>query len=162
MQRPIPSRKRAAPGADPIVQQPDLTYAVPQQPQPLNNQLDPQFDWSQVPDYTQYTGTDPSYNVAGYDNTGFNGAVGAGNVAPLGPEQSPQNAGQLVRRNVNQQLARQSRLPWESTGVNPQTQPAAWEMDEDEAELEQRALDAKKEAQAKRKQIPPFVQKLSR
>jgi heat shock transcription factor, other eukaryote len=30
------------------------------------------------------------------------------------------------------------------------------------AELEQRALAAKREAQAKRKQIPPFVQKLRR
>lgn len=35
-------------------------------------------------------------------------------------------------------------------------------MAETEAELEQRALLAKKDAQAKRKQIPPFVQKLSR
>jgi heat shock transcription factor len=37
-------------------------------------------------------------------------------------------------------------------------------MDEQDSieRLEERALRAKKEAQAKRKQIPPFVQKLSR
>jgi heat shock transcription factor len=34
--------------------------------------------------------------------------------------------------------------------------------DEDETELERRVAAAKKDAQGKRKQIPPFVQKLSR
>jgi heat shock transcription factor len=44
------------------------------------------------------------------------------------------------------------------SGVNPTD--GAW--GDDLAELEARAQIAKREAQAKRKQIPPFVQKLNR
>ncbi|KAG9202630.1 stress-responsive transcription factor hsf1 [Epicoccum nigrum] len=68
-------------------------------------------------------------------------------------------AGQLVRRNPNQQLAPAPRRgQWD--GYNSPTQQ--WEtMADDDEELEQKAAMAKKDAQAKRKQIPPFVQKLS-
>jgi heat shock transcription factor len=69
-------------------------------------------------------------------------------------------AGQLVRRNPNQQLAPAPRRgQWD--GYNSPTQQ--WEtIADDDEELEQKAAIAKKDAQAKRKQIPPFVQKLSR
>lgn len=68
------------------------------------------------------------------------------------------NAGQLVRRNPNQQLA-QRHNQWETFPDPTQQQ---WEPVDDDEELEQKAALAKKDAQAKRKQIPPFVQKLSR
>jgi heat shock transcription factor len=67
--------------------------------------------------------------------------------------------GQLVRRNPNQQLAARG-TPWEDLDSNGQQ---GWPIaEDDDEELEQKALLAKKDAQAKRKQIPPFVQKLSR
>jgi len=68
------------------------------------------------------------------------------------------NSGQLVRRNQNQQLASR-RGQWDGFGSPTQQ---AWEAVDDDEELEQKAAIAKKDAQAKRKQIPPFVQKLSR
>lgn len=69
------------------------------------------------------------------------------------------NSGQLIRRNPNQQLAAAPRRnQWE--GFPNEAQP--WETVDDDEELEQKAAVAKKDAQAKRKQIPPFVQKLSR
>ncbi|KAL1608257.1 Heat shock transcription factor [Paraconiothyrium brasiliense] len=67
-------------------------------------------------------------------------------------------AGQLVRRNQNQQLAARGRSPW---GFNEQGQSGAWENTDDDEELERKAAIAKKDASAKRKTIPPFVQKLS-
>lgn len=69
------------------------------------------------------------------------------------------NTGQLVRRNPNHQLAATPRRnQWEGFPGEGQQ----WEAVDDDEELEQKAAVAKKDAQAKRKQIPPFVQKLSR
>lgn len=52
-------------------------------------------------------------------------------------------------------------LQWvDSSGGNAQQMDSAWSDDIDE--LERKAQEAKKKAQDKRKQIPPFVQKLSR
>lgn len=69
------------------------------------------------------------------------------------------NSGQLIRRNPNQQLAQAPRRnQWDGFAAEPQQ----WETVDDDEELEQKAAVAKKDAQAKRKQIPPFVQKLSR
>jgi heat shock transcription factor len=72
-------------------------------------------------------------------------------------------AGQLVRRNPNQQLAARGRGPWDAFNNDANAgQPGQWETVDDDEELEQKAILAKKDAQAKRKSIPPFVQKLSR
>ncbi|KAF2140682.1 uncharacterized protein K452DRAFT_309798 [Aplosporella prunicola CBS 121167] len=62
---------------------------------------------------------------------------------------------ELVRRNNNHQLAHK----YDYAGGLPGH--AGWEAVDDEEDLEAQALKARKEAQAKRKQIPPFVQKLS-
>jgi heat shock transcription factor len=70
------------------------------------------------------------------------------------------SAGQLVRRNPNQQLAARARNPWDPY---PSPDPTGvFEAPDDDEELGRKAVVAKKEAQSKRKQIPPFVQKLSR
>lgn len=61
---------------------------------------------------------------------------------------------QLVRRPNNHQLATRGEVGYGHLAQN------GWQ--EEEEDLEALALKAKKEAQAKRKQIPPFVQKLSR
>lgn len=69
-------------------------------------------------------------------------------------------SGQLVRRNPNQQLAPAPRRgQWDGY---PSPAPQWENIADDDEELEQKAAVAKKDAQAKRKQIPPFVQKLSR
>ncbi|KAF2841404.1 hypothetical protein M501DRAFT_929319 [Patellaria atrata CBS 101060] len=84
------------------------------------------------------------------------------NVAAQGTTQQPLVfSNQLVRRNQNNQVARghfTNPSEWQDTNnpIIPQS-----DFDEDEEQLEQKALEAKKEAQRKRKQIPPFVQKLS-
>jgi len=89
---------------------------------------------------------DPSFYVAP-----ANGQTDGANLAPT--------SNQLVRRNGNQQLAARSRNgAWEDINGGP---PQPWEEEEDE-NLDDKALMAKRDAQAKRKQIPPFVQKLSR
>ena len=73
----------------------------------------------------------------------------------------PDTSSQLVRRNPNQQLAARGRSPWDAFQTD--NQPSEWaQVEEDDEELEQKAMLARKDAQTKRKQIPPFVQKLSR
>lgn len=98
-----------------------------------------------------------------FDNYGANAnSMGHNRVISLdGMTDAPDmSQGQLVRRNPNQQLAPAPRRgQWD--GYPSPTQQ--WEnMADDDEELEQKAAIAKKDAQAKRKQIPPFVQKLSR
>jgi heat shock transcription factor len=77
----------------------------------------------------------------------------------------------LARRGTNRALVptvpRQvfdsSSEPWNNFGEDfQQQQTHAMEDHESIEALEERALRAKREAQNKRKQIPPFVQKLSR
>lgn len=78
---------------------------------------------------------------------------------------SPYADQQLIRRNANQQLTpRKSGAveadPWHN--VNVPQQGSSWTSPGEERELEQHAKSVKKAAQQKKKQIPPFVQKLSR
>jgi heat shock transcription factor, other eukaryote len=84
----------------------------------------------------------------------------------LAPTPAPQASTDLVRRSRNQQLTPQNvagvpgQEHWNGAAygnMNGQ-QPE----EEDEQELEQKVQIARREAQNKRKQIPPFVQKLSR
>lgn len=51
---------------------------------------------------------------------------------------------------------------WKGRMENDTQQPAEEAWNNDDAALAQKALVAKREAQSKRKSIPPFVQKLSR
>lgn len=87
------------------------------------------------------------------------------NLAP-----APAPSTDLVRRARNQQLAPQNgqhqlQEQWNGSGGggsaslgNTNGQPEV----EDEQELDMKVQMAKRDAQGKRKQIPPFVQKLSR
>ena len=96
-----------------------------------------------------------------FDNSSVYG-INANNY----PVNNTQSSTQLARRPVNQAVSR-SRL--DSTGPPPWTEPTsgpdptgdgAWA--DSIQDLEARAQIAKMEALAKRKQIPPFVQKLNR
>jgi heat shock transcription factor len=155
-QRPLATRKRAAPGASPNPQQ--------QPQQQFNNNLpyqplqDPftSFD-NQTIDWNSSNNLDPQFTDTGFDSNIYDAGMN-GSMAPISPTQS----GQLVRRNPNQQLVSRGQPSWQDPGGGLQSGEPVWPPMDDEADLEQRALAAKKEAQAKRKQIPPFVQKLSR
>ncbi|KAK0662688.1 Heat shock factor protein 2 [Lasiodiplodia hormozganensis] len=99
-----------------------------------------------VPAYTDPTLYDPNL-IAGLQN-----GMSYTNGQRLPADQVPNN--QLVRRSNNHQLTSREYGGYNHMGQN------AWENEDDE-DLEAQALRARKEAQAKRKQIPPFVQKLS-
>jgi hypothetical protein len=166
MNRPLATRKRGAPGASPLSQQ-----------QNLNN-----MQFTGVPDQTQY---DQSFNDWGVANgmgelnngflndgtldsnvfnAGMNGAAGFGGVGAgmgAGGVGNDFTNGQLVRRPPAQQAVSRNPNAWQDTEAGAGT-AQGFEQPEEEDDLEQKALVAKKEAQSKRKQIPPFVQKLSR
>ncbi|KAK7190073.1 hypothetical protein DPSP01_006368 [Paraphaeosphaeria sporulosa] len=152
------TRKRRAPGASPVV--------------PQNTFQDPSATGSD----TYMNNWEPASaagDMSGFGDGAFYDQLGGGYGANFGQQPSTHNrvvsldglndgadmgAGQLVRRNQNQQLAARGRSPW---GFNEQNQPNAWENTDDDEELERKAAIAKKDASAKRKTIPPFVQKLS-
>lgn len=143
------NRKRRAPVASP--QPPTQTYQhdIPAPTDQYINWTDPavapDMNFNDPPLYDNYSATIPSGHNRVVSLDGYND----------GAEMS----GQLVRRNVNQQLAPAPRRNQWDGFTSPQQQ---WETVDDDEELEQKAALAKKDAQAKRKQIPPFVQKLSR
>lgn len=143
------NRKRRAPGASP--QAPTQTYQ-----HDIPAPTDPYMDWSNPAPGTDMNFTDPPL----YDNYGQSMGGGHNRVVSLdGYTDGTEMAGQLVRRNTNQQLAPAPRRNQWDGFASPTQQ---WETVDDDEELEQKAALAKKDAQAKRKQIPPFVQKLSR
>jgi heat shock transcription factor len=157
---PTNPRKRQAPSS-PIPQAPQMQQAY-NAPSQLS---DADFlRWGQVPGNTNYA-TDPAFNMNNY-----------GGEAIAQPQydasiQAPST--QLARRPVNRQLvptAQRSAYdnsgdPWGQFGdesiLDPQNNGRMEENDNIEL-LEEKAAVAKREAQSKRKQIPPFVQKLSR
>lgn len=156
------SRKRAAPGAAPAV--PSRSGMGFQNVQ----------DVSELPTdhYTTWDGSEAFENTAGafpdsatYDGNFFNSAANNGMQQQAGgvvTNNAGLNSNQLVRRDRNQQLTTINRTPWQEFGGSGNGQVQNWENSDDEDDLEAKALTAKREAQAKRKQIPPFVQKLSR
>jgi heat shock transcription factor, other eukaryote len=75
---------------------------------------------------------------------------------------APAPSTDLVRRARNQPVVAQNgraQEQWNNGGFGSMAAPSN---DEDEQDLEMKVAMAKRDAQGKRKQIPPFVQKLSR
>lgn len=151
------TRKRPAPGTAPAVR-PQMGAVSNYPPPNPNSQLsnDQFLQWGQNP-------APNSVNASFHDNAAYNpGYADSHDVAA-----SNTNNNQLARRQqTNQQLVSRNR-GYEQTPVayaepnangNP-GESGAW--GESLEQLYFRALAAKKESQAKRKQIPPFVQKLS-
>jgi heat shock transcription factor len=158
MQRPLATRKRGAPGTSPAPPQQQQPFSSSFAAGPDNSSFDNQFvDWTNAEASGNINSQFP--NASGFD-TGIYDA-GLDNSLGLGNGGVPST--QLVRRHPNQQLVSRGNGWQEMNNTTSQPGQGAWEaMEEGDEDLEQRALDAKKEAQAKRKQIPPFVQKLSR
>lgn len=151
------SRKRPAPGASPVGQaqmQMPMNYTA-SPPQPPTDQF---LNW----------GTDiPTNNLPSYPDppTNFN-PVMYNTTAPQGMSSEASN--QLARRPASQHMV--ARGPynvggnemWNGTMDGSTQQPAGEAWNNDDAALAQKASVAEREAKAKRKSIPPFVQKLSR
>ncbi|KAI0161285.1 hypothetical protein GGR57DRAFT_490067 [Xylariaceae sp. FL1272] len=157
--RPMPAsnpRKRPAPGSMPIPQ-----HQQPQIPQTYNNTPEQMLRW----------------NGSNTGNFADNAANSVNPYAMMTPPQatfsqaapSPSNA--LARRGLNNALVPanhsfppQSNDPWptysDDNMLSAQTNGSLDEHDNVEL-LEEKAQRAKRDAQTKRKQIPPFVQKLN-
>jgi heat shock transcription factor len=117
--------------------------------------------WSQTGDNTNYADL---YNMNSFANNAMS------NQQYQQPVQA--SSTQLARRPVNRQMVPTARAtfdnpndPWGPFGddslLDPQNANGMEETDNIEL-LEEKAVLAKRDAQSKRKQIPPFVQKLSR
>ncbi|KAK3676467.1 Heat shock transcription factor [Recurvomyces mirabilis] len=160
MQTNQASRKRAAPGTSPMPplapQQQNLNFQ-----QPTGNADFGSYDFSQ-PFNAEQTFGDASIaipqdanNFSYMQDAALQPAYGTA-VAPV-----PVQSTDLVRRARNHPLAPQNgqdQDQWMSMGGNSR---GATVSDEDEQDLDMKVALAKRDAQGKRKQIPPFVQKLS-
>ena len=148
----VGTRKRPAPGASPMQSPQSQNFAaVNQNGSTTTTMTDPYVQW-------------PQQNSLPYpdaaDNFGSNLYGGA-----QGP--SAPSSNQLARRPLSQQIVPRANYgdatneTWPLVPENAMQPPAeGWVSENDD--LNRRAEVAKKETQAKRKQIPPFVQKLSR
>lgn len=154
------SRKRPAPGASPIVPIPQM-----QQPSYSAAQPDQGLRWDNGAVGNNFVDAS-QMNIAPYS------MIPSAAAAQYGQGLSGNPSAIVARRGMSQALVPAApRQPfdsnsasWANFGDESFLQPSNLAMDEnDNIELlEERAARAKKEAQAKRKQIPPFVQKLSR
>lgn len=155
---PAGSRKRPAPGASPTVQQPQATATITNgaPPQLATDQLLQWHQQNMVNSASRYPDTTGNFSATLYDGM---------NQSPAVPSAA---SNQLARRQMSQQLAQ--RAPYNRAsddgwpiisedGMQP-PQDQGWLNSNDD--LEQKAQIARRDTQAKRKQIPPFVQKLSR
>lgn len=153
------TRKRPAPGTSPAVHPQMGTVPNYSSPNPNSQLSNDQFlQWGQ----------NPAVNAVNASSYAENPAFHQGNINPQDvPAAATANNSQLARRQQANQLVSRNRgyeqAPVAYSEHNPSGNPGesgAW--GESLEELYARAQAAKRESQAKRKQIPPFVQKLSR
>lgn len=165
------SRKRRAPGAAPKVQQQSGIQSTTYPPETGNMVTDQYLNnWNDasIPGEMNNAFADSSFydyaeqlRAATAGQSNHNRIVSLDGLNDGSAASADSNPGQLVRRNPNQQLAARGSTPWDAFNNNGQ-QPGWEPAEEEDEELEQKAMLARKDAQSKRKQIPPFVQKLSR
>ncbi|KAJ5344592.1 Heat shock factor (HSF)-type DNA-binding [Penicillium brevicompactum] len=155
------TRKRPAPGTAPVAL-PQMGHGLPNFPTTANpgSQLsnDQFLQWGQNPPANTVnasTLSENSYNPAAFAPPQDTSAPAATASNQLARRQANQN--QMVSRNRGYEQPPASYV--ENGGPNGNGESGAW--GESLEELYRRALAAKRDSQAKRKQIPPFVQKLS-
>ena len=157
----VGSRKRAAPGAPPAIKSSDSPTSdfKPQAPYPSAEQF---LQWN-LNNNSAALGARPDLPDPLADPSTYAG------LAPQAMRSDQQN--QLARRaGTNQMISRGSYNGTNGDGWNgqpgamqqqPQPGQTTWQPDDD-SQLDHKAAEAKTKAQASRKTIPPFVQKLSR
>ncbi|KAJ5981022.1 hypothetical protein N7481_008320 [Penicillium waksmanii] len=160
MSSPGMTRKRPAPGTVPA-SRPQMGGAAPNYANPGSQLSNDQFlQWGQ----------NPAANANAINTAALNEAASTYNQQTYQANQdiSAAASNQLARRQqTSQQLVSRNRgyeqaptvYPDHNATVGPPGESGAW--GESLEELYERAQVAKRESQAKRKQIPPFVQKLS-
>lgn len=150
------TRKRPAPGTTPAAH-PQMG-AVPNYANPGSQLSNDQFlQWGQNP-VANSINTSGLNDSSAYNQQGYQTSQDLTTAASNQLARRQQSNQQLVQRNRGYEQA-----PTVYQDHNPTVGPGesgAWA--ESLEELYQRAQVAKRESQAKRKQIPPFVQKLSR
>ena len=134
-----------------MMQQPSASQAAYQYPQ-SNSGLADQFANFGADNFTN-AAFDPSLYTSGFA-VDQPGAYQTNN-----PSATPSN--QLVRRNTSQQLTTRNNGQGQEQWITPSNDTGtAWEVNDSDQDLDRKAAMAKKDAQAKRKQIYPFVLKL--
>ncbi|KAL9128758.1 MAG: hypothetical protein Q9217_002637 [Psora testacea] len=144
----VRTRKRPAPGASPLSQT---------QQQAPSSPHDPALGW-QSPETLNVNGA--------YQDPSFYGSQAHNAYPQMQPMHQSQSTNQLARRSPNQPLIPIQNYTGAGNGPWQVNQSATsipsdneWSVQYDD--LDQKALVAKGDAESKRKQIPPFVQKLS-
>ncbi|TKA79166.1 hypothetical protein B0A55_03482 [Friedmanniomyces simplex] len=159
MQPSPASHKRPVSRASPVAvqqQKPPQQPAYQPQEQPENPDFN-LFDFS-LPYNAEQTFPDPS--AVAQDSNNFSYLQNTSQPPTYGNNLAPAQSMDLVRRARNQQLAPQNAQQQEQwNGGYSAMSGQAYE--EDEQELAMRVSSAKRDAQGKKKSIPPFVQKLS-
>ena len=146
--------KRPAPGTTPPQQRPALNTG--------------HQDFSNPPDISQMSNDQFLAWGSPTNALPYNDAHNAfGNENDVTRQRQPfpsttQPSNQLVRRNQDSYLIDKplDQSLWPNQA--PETSSAPWVHEKDDRDLKKRALRAREEAIAKKKQIPPFIQKLSR
>ncbi len=155
---PTGSRKRPAPGSSPLVQQQQQNLATNLNTSGLQMATDQNLQWHQPSlANTAASYPDPSSNFA---TNMYNGSVQQ-------DASSKTASNQVVRRGANHHVVSRGTFnagddswPLLPEDTLTQGQDPTWLNPTDD--LEHKAQIARRDTQAKRKQIPPFVQKLSR
>jgi heat shock transcription factor len=160
---PTNTKKRSAPGSSPAMQTAQIpqTYVAPTHQ--VSNQEYARYNQNAEGQVYQ----DPStYNMTAYGGSG----IPQGQYELSSPSQPNQmQSTQLARRPINRQLVPTGQRydnsidTWFGDDPMQDSQQGNGMEESDNIELlEEKAAVAKRDAQSKRKQIPPFVQKLSR
>lgn len=152
------TRKRPAPGTAPASHsQPDLVPSNYPSANPGSQLSNDQFlQWGQNPSANAFP------NPSNFNPTGY---VASQDITPPAAPAAPTN-NQVARRQGQNQLVTRNRGYEQAPTVYAEDtsgtggESSAW--GESLEQLHKRAADAQRDAQSKRKQIPPFVQKLSR
>jgi heat shock transcription factor, other eukaryote len=156
-------RKRAAPGSSPAVQNAQIPQPYPTSNPPMSESDANFLLRSQGGGKNNFAYQDPlGYNMTYAGNNGLS--------QPPYDQSVPAPSTQLARRPINRQLVSTGQRPafdvtsdqWNQFGEDSMVDNPGVEENDNIELLEEKATVAKRDAQAKRKQIPPFVQKLSR
>lgn len=163
MQNTAATRKRPAPGASPMVQQPQTMpqNAYQYQQLPDNTEFN-NFDFANTVPTTGQRYAQPTNN---FDSNQYNYALNQSQPQAYGANNNAQQptSTDLVRRARNQQLVTQNNGQEEQwDGYANMSGQVDDNDDDDEKDLDAKIALAKKDASGKRKNILPFVQKLSR
>lgn len=154
------TRKRPAPGSSPVETVPFKTSSNPNNSSIRQNSAASPMAASQNFQWPQQTQTRYTDAPNDYGSSPYNGASKS-HAIPMAPSSqvATRPPGQHMVSRLNHNDPSSENWPVLTDGTR---QPASGTLTNRDDDLDQRAEIARNDSQAKRKQIPPFVQKLSR